>query len=303
MTGEIGDFLDYMAIEKNVSPNTVDAYRRDLEDFIGFLTSDYLVMSRAQVDLGSVDRLAVRSWLAALSRRRLARSTIARKLSSLRSFYRFLQREGVVEHNPARTVSTPKKEKVLPTVLQPFEITLLLEAPDPTTPLGLRDRAWLELLYASGLRIGELVSLDLDSVELGARLLRVRGKGAKERIVPFGQRAKEAILAWLPERRKLLDRTDEEDPLFINHRGRRITARSVRRIFTRYLRETAGRSGATPHTIRHTFATHLLNAGADLRSIQELLGHVSLSTTQRYTHVSEQKLIEVYRDAHPRSGS
>lgn len=301
MNREIGDFLDYLAIERNVSVNTIDAYRRDLEDFVSFLSEQYLVAAREMIDLSTVDKLAVRSWLADLSRRGLARSTIARKLSSLRSFYRFLQREGLVSHNPARTVSTPKKQKTLPAVLQPFEVSILLEAPDTETALGKRDRAWLELLYASGLRIGELVSIDLDQIELRAKLVRVRGKGAKERIIPFGTSALEAIRDWLPARLRILDRSTGEEPLFVNHRGRRITARSIRRIFHRYLKETSTRSGATPHTIRHSFATHLLNAGADLRAIQELLGHVSLSTTQRYTHLSEQKLLEVYRDAHPRS--
>jgi integrase/recombinase XerC len=205
-------------------------------------------------------------------------------------------REGIVDANPARNVATPKGEKRLPSVLQTSDVALLLEQPDLATPLGVRDRAWLELLYASGLRIGELVGIDADHIELRARLVKVRGKGSKERIVPFGSKAEEALRAWMAVRPP----TDSH-ALFTNYRGGRITARSVRRLFDRYVRGAALRAGVSPHTLRHSFATHLLNAGADLRGIQELLGHASLSTTQKYTHLNDWQLIEAYRKAHPRA--
>jgi len=300
MNRELTDFLDHLTYERNVSVNTITAYRNDIESFVAFLTSDYLTMSKELLDLGKVDHLTIRAYLAHLAKRKLSRSSIARHLSALRSFFKFLMREGIVTANPARGVATPRREKHLPAVLQTADVTLLVEQPDLGRPLGLRDRAWLELLYASGLRISELVGIDLDDLELRSRLLKVRGKGAKERIVPFGSKAEEAIRAWVAVRKELaLD--DEERPLFVNHRGARITARSVRRLFEGYVRRASLHSGVSPHTLRHSFATHLLNAGADLRSIQELLGHASLSTTQKYTHLNDWKLIEVYKKAHPRS--
>jgi integrase/recombinase XerC len=302
MRNEVGDFLDYLTYEKNASINTVQAYRDDLESFVAFLSNDYLTMSRESLDLTAIDHLAIRSYLAHLARRKLSRSTTARHLSALRSFFRFLVREGMVTSNPARTVATPKKEKYLPTVMQPADITLLFDQPDVSTPLGRRDRAWLELLYASGLRVSELVGIDLDHMELRSRLLKVRGKGSKERIVPFGSKAEEAIRDWLEARRELVRKNDdEEEPLFVNNRGRRITARSIARLLDQYVRGASLKAGISPHTLRHTFATHLLNAGADLRTIQELLGHVSLSTTQKYTHLNDWKLIEVYKKAHPKA--
>ncbi|HXG58342.1 MAG TPA: tyrosine recombinase XerC [Thermoanaerobaculia bacterium] len=300
MKSEIGDFLDYLTYERNVSPNTVEAYRDDLESFVSFLCNDYFTLARDQLDLRQVDHLAIRSYLAHLGRRKLSRASMARHLSALRSFFRFLVREGVVEGNAARSVATPKKEKQLPAVMQPADVALLLEQADVSTPLGVRDRAWLELLYASGLRISELVGIDLDDLELRARLVKVHGKGSKERIVPFGSKAEEALRAWLPVRGDLVDDA-EEQALFVNYRGERITARSVRRLFEGYVRDASLRAGISPHTMRHSFATHLLNAGADLRAIQELLGHASLSTTQKYTHLNDWQLIEVYRKAHPRA--
>jgi integrase/recombinase XerC len=297
---EIGDFLDYLTYERNVSPNTISAYRDDLESFTGFLCNDYFTMGRDQVELARVDHLTVRSYLAHLSRRKLARASVARHLSALRSFFKYLVREGVVEMNPARTVATPKREKHLPTVMQPSDVALLLEQPDRSVPLGLRDAAFLELLYASGLRIGELVGIDIDDLELRARLVKVHGKGSKERIVPFGTKAESALRAWMAVRTDLVPDV-EEQAVFVNYRGRRITTRSVRRLFDGYLKQAALRAGISPHTMRHSFATHLLNAGADLRGIQELLGHASLSTTQKYTHLNDWQLIAVYKKAHPRA--
>ncbi len=218
---------------------------------------------------------------------------MARHLSALRTFFKFLVREEIVEANPARTVATPKREKHLPSVMQPSDIALLLEQPDLETPLGIRDLAWLELLYASGLRISELVGIDLDDIELRARLVKVRGKGSKQRIVPFGSKAEDALRAYVAIRSAEL----EEQALFVNYRGQRITTRSVRRLFDNYLRKASLRAGISPHTMRHSFATHLLNAGADLRGIQELLGHASLSTTQKYTHLNDWQLMAVYKKA------
>jgi integrase/recombinase XerC len=297
---EIGDFLDYLTYERNVSVNTISAYRDDLESFVSFLCNDYFTMSREQLDLRRIDHLTVRSYLAHLARRKLARASTARHLSALRSFFKYLMREGVVEANPARTVATPKREKHLPSVMQPADVALLLEQAVLEKPLGVRDRAWLELLYASGLRISELVGIDLDDIELRAKLVKVRGKGSKERIVPFGSKAESAIRDYMNVRADLIKDPDEQ-ALFVNYRGERITTRSVRRLFDGYVHDAALRAGISPHTMRHSFATHLLNAGADLRGIQELLGHASLSTTQKYTHLNDWQLIAVYKKAHPRA--
>ena len=300
MTNEIGQFLDYLTYERNVSTNTVSAYRDDLESFVGFLCNDYFTMARDQVELRRVDHLAVRSYLAHLSRRKLARTSVARHLSALRTFFKWLVREGIVEANPARTVSSPKREKHLPSVMQPPDVALLLEQPDTSTTLGVRDAAFMELLYASGLRISELVGIDVDDLELRAKLVKVHGKGSKERIVPFGSKAEAALRAYLAVRGELCGDPDEQ-AVFVNYKGKRITTRSVRRLFDGYLRKAALRAGISPHTMRHSFATHLLNAGADLRGIQELLGHASLSTTQKYTHLNDWQLIAVYKKAHPRA--
>jgi integrase/recombinase XerC len=297
LKNEIGDFLDYLTYERNVSINTISAYRTDLESFVAFLCNDYFTLGRDQLDFRKVDNLAIRAYLAHLARRKLSRSSIARHLSAMRTFFRHLMREGAVDANPARLVATPKREKHLPSVLQHADVTLLLEQPDVSTPLGLRDQAFLELLYASGLRISELVGIDLDDIEIRAKLVKVRGKGAKERIVPFGSKAEQAVRAYLPTRHAEPD----EEALFVNYRGERITARSVRRLFDKYVRTAALRAGISPHTLRHSFATHLLNAGADLRGIQELLGHASLSTTQKYTHLNDGELLKVYKKSHPRA--
>jgi len=267
VTNEIGNFLDYLTYERNVSPNTVTAYRDDLESFTAFLCNDYFTMARDQIELARVDHLAVRSYLAHLSRRKLSRASMARHLSALRTFFKWLVREGVVEANPARMVATPKIEKHLPAVMQPSDVALLLEQPDPSTPLGARDAAFMELMYASGLRISEVVGVDLDDLELRQRLVKVHGKGSKERIVPFGSKAEAALRVYLAVRGELVD-DPEEQALFVNYRGERISARSVHRLFDGYLRKAALRAGISPHTMRHSFATHLLNAGADLEPLR-----------------------------------
>ncbi len=245
--------------------------------------------------------------MASLNQRRLARRTQGRHLSALRGLFRYACLKGRMQSNPAEPVPTPKVEKTLPRHLRPGEIEALLEAPAGREgPLGLRDRALLELLYASGLRVGELVALNWRDIDLGARVLRVVGKGDRERMSPFGEPAEKALRQWLDAwedvfRRRGSDEEQHLEPVFLNRDGGRLSARSVRRIIDRYVEETAQAAGAHPHALRHSFATHLLESGADLRSIQELLGHASLSTTQRYTHVDTGRLLQVYRESHPRA--
>ena len=246
-----------------------------------------------------VEPLAVRSFLAALSRDGLGRKSQGRALSAIKSLFRFAGLEGSVAGNPARGVRTPRAPKTLPRHLRPGEVETLLEAPRGEEPLTRRDRALLELLYATGLRVSELVSLDWPDLDLKQRVLRVLGKGGKERMVPFGRPAQAALVAWReswPEVRRI---EADREPVFLNARGERLTDRSVRRVLDRSVAATALARGIPPHTLRHAFATHLLERGADLRSIQELLGHASLATTQKYTHVDIDRLLTVYRDAHP----
>lgn len=288
-------FIEYLQIEKNASIYTIHSYTHDIEDFFDF--------SRQQnmQDFAAVSYVLVRKYLVECNQKKLAKSTIARKLSSLRSFYRFLMREGVVAENPFVLVATPKKEKKLPKVLYVDEIEQLLAQPDLSTPLGLRDRAILEVLYASGMRVGELVGLELNSLDLQVGTALVFGKGAKERYVPLGRPAMAALQQYLVKGRPQLASNDHEKHLFLNFRGGPLTARSVRRMLDKMIQQTSIYLKVSPHTLRHSFATHLLDAGADLRTVQELLGHVNISTTQIYTHVSNERLRQVYRQAHPRA--
>jgi integrase/recombinase XerC len=293
-------FLEHLDAERNLSPHTLRAYEADLLRFHIFLASEFLNCPPEAVTLAVIDPLAVRSFVAALQRAGLGRRGQGRTLSAVRSLFRYACREGYVTTNPAAVVRTPKAPTTLPRHLRPGEIEELLAAPEAAQgPLALRDRALLELLYATGLRVSEAVGLDWDGIDLGARVLRVVGKGRKERMVPFGRPAAAALRAWLAAA------ADPEpaagDPVFLNHRGGRLTDRSVRRIVDRWIGQTALARGVHPHTLRHSFATHLLENGADLRTIQELLGHSSLSTTQKYTHLEIDRLLNVYRDAHPRA--
>jgi integrase/recombinase XerC len=251
--------------------------------------------------------------MAELYRNGHARTSVARKLSALRAFGRYLKREGLIEMDPATLAASPKRERKVPAHLTIDEMERLLEMPDVSDPLGCRDRAILELFYASGLRLSELVGLDLEDVNLRARMVRVMGKGAKERLVPFNSATEESLRAWLAKRAVLLAQSPKpraqslkvkgqsREPLFLNFRGARLTGRSVQRLVARYVASCSTRFGISPHALRHSFATHLLQRGADLRAIQELLGHVQLSTTQRYTHVNAAQLLDVYRKAHPRA--
>lgn len=248
-----------------------------------------------------VDTLAVRSYLAYLRGEGISKTSIGRHLSALRTFFSFLKREGRVGVNPAKAVGSPRRDKTLPRTLSVTEAAAVVEAKGREGPLGARDRALLEVLYATGLRVSELVGLELDDVDLSARQVRTVGKGRKERIVPFGQPAAAALRAWLKERGRLGPAAKDAEVVFLNARGGRLTDRSVRRILDRAVAAAAVSRHASPHALRHSFATHLLAAGADLRSIQELLGHSSLSTTQRYTHLDAERLIEVYRKSHPKA--
>ena len=294
-------YLEHLREERNASDNTVRAYEGDLLRFHEFLAQEGIGRTGEEIDPKAVDALAVRSYLACMTRQKLEKSSQGRALSAIRSLFRFACREGTLEANPAQGVRTPKVPKTLPRHLRPGEVESLIEAPAGEGPLVLRDRAILELLYAAGLRVSELVGLDWLDVDLSARMVRVMGKGSKERMVPFGRPAAEALRAWLGVWDTLRDATDDGQPVFLGNKGRRLGVRDVRRVIDRWVDVAAVARGVHPHTLRHTFATHLLEGGADLRAIQELLGHSSLSTTQKYTHLEVERLLAVYRDAHPRA--
>ena len=359
--GLIHQFIHYLSVEKNASPHTCRCYRRDLEGFEDFLKSSGMYLTpTGGVEIEKVDRIAIRKYLSFLHRKN-KKSSIARKISTLRSFFKYLVREQMVPSNPAKSVSTPKIEKTLPTTLTVDEAFRLMESPksiskkssEGAKEKGLRDRAILELLYSSGLRVSELVGLNSNQLDLDLGIVRVMGKGRKERIVPVGVKAIEVLKAYLEERGMLKGLPPGQKPLgggarpggrrsrramrlslrgmspsgaepepasgpegpparraagpegdeaiFVNSLGGRLTARSVGRLVKKYSRHSGIFRKVSPHSLRHTFATHLLDAGADIREIQEMLGHSSLSTTQRYTHVSMGKLMEVYDKAHPRS--
>ncbi len=306
-------YLDYLRFQRNASDHTLRNYGSDLQQFIDYLTHTPAGDPRPEPELEQIDNLTIREFLGALYQRGNRKSSVARKLASLRSFMKYLSAQGALPANPAKIVASPKLEKRLPEYLMLDSAAELVETPDVSTVLGKRDRAILELLYATGVRVSELVGLDLGDVESAEGLLRVVGKGRKERIVPFGSKARDALDAYLAARTELIDpaaassRTEKgesrgrRDAVFLNARGGRLTSRSVGNIVDRYISRLAQRLKIHPHTLRHTFATHMLNAGADLRAIQELLGHESLSTTQKYTHVSTEQLVRVYQACHPRA--
>jgi integrase/recombinase XerC len=329
-------FLAFLALNRNASAHTVRAYDSDLTQF---LTHIAVASGRKRIELqpSDLDYQSMRGFLAELHARGVSRASAARKVSAVRTFARYLRREGLLASDPGALVATPKREQKIPHHLGISEMERLLATPEDTHPLGRRDRAILELFYASGLRLSELVGLDLEDVNLSNRMVRVLGKGRKERIVPFNTKAAAALKAYLRDREALVSgavfeamkrvrrkgsggvaaseaagvvgaaaargtrRREEGEALFVNYRGGRLTPRSDHRLVTRYVARCSLRFGISPHALRHSFATHLLERGADLRSIQELLGHVQLSTTQRYTHVNVAQLMEVYRKAHPRA--
>ena len=298
MRALIERFLEHLADERGLSPHTLRAYRADLENLAAFLAV-HLDRPAGSIVLADVDVQALRSFLAALSAKGVGKRSQGRTVAAVRSFCRWACRVGELAADPSSTLRTPKAPSRLPRHLRPGEVETLLEARVPDNQMHARDRAMIELLYATGLRVAELVSLDWRDLDLEARVLTVVGKGGKERMVPFGRPAREALEAWRKASRAL-PRADD-DALFCNRRGGRLTDRSVRRVLDRWVAAAALAQGVHPHTLRHTFATHLLEQGADLRAIQELLGHASLGTTQRYTHVDIDRLLAVYRDAHPRA--
>ena len=356
MKEEIEAFLEHLRLNENASIHTVRAYESDLSQFLAFV-AEASGRRRAELLPADFDHQQIRAFLTDLHRRGNTRSSAARKLAAIRALGRYLRREGVVEGDPAALVGTPRREQRLPAHLGEAEMARLLEMPDAAQPLGRRDRAILELFYASGLRLSELVGLDVDDVNVSGRVVRVLGKGRKERIVPFNRTTEAALRAWLADWGTLIDsglgardsgsgardpglgtresgvraRGSESAaarrssssrsaripdpgsrkgipgsrrrtaPLFLNYQGTRLSTRSVDRLVRRYVAACSTRFGISPHALRHSFATHLLERGADLRAIQELLGHVRLSTTQRYTHVNAAQLLETYRKAHPKA--
>ncbi len=334
MRHHLQPFLDYLRLNRNLSRHTVRAYESDLSQFLAFAAEQ---VGREPL-VEDFDHRLVRGYLASIYERRQASSSSARKLAAVRTFARYLRREELLDGNPGTLVAAPKVARRMPAHMAEDEVGALLGAPDAATPLGLRDRAILELFYASGLRLSELVGLDLEDVNLASRMVRVLGKGGKERIVPFNPAAAAAIRDYLPARRELLSRermggapatrdrgrvadlaqsgtpTSRPDaattrdrgrgrdaPLFVNYRGGRLSSRSVARMVQRYVGLVGAQRGISPHALRHSFATHLLERGADLRAIQELLGHSRITTTQRYTHVNAAQLTELYRRTHPRA--
>ena len=298
-------FLDHLRYERNVSAHTLRNYESDLHQFFDYLAPADEKGKRQGPPLTQIDHLTIREWLATLHSDQKKKTSIARKLAALRTWFQFLVREGVVESNPAKIVATPRKEKKLPKHLSIEDAIRFIETPDKATDFGKRDRAILELLYATGVRVSELVGLNLRDVDFKNKLLRVFGKRRKERIVPFGDPAAKALKDYLAVREKFLMNAPltkrDAQPLILNYQGTRMSTRSVGRLIEKYIKLCAGIHDISPHALRHSFATHLLDSGADLRDIQELLGHARLSTTQIYTHVSMEKLIEVYDKAHPKA--
>lgn len=298
MPWHLADFSAYLRDERRVSAHTLRAYEREVAGFTEFCSRE-LDVSRP----GEATQAVLRAFVAHLHSRRLARTSVQRALAAVRTYFRFLRRENVVASNPARALAGPRAARTLPDVLTAPEAASLLEAL-PDTPAGRRGRAALELLYGAGLRAAELVGLDLDDLDQGRRLVRVKGKGGKERVVPFGRAAAAALAAYLPERREWRGAAPEleaGEPLFVNQRGGRLSDRSLRRIVDQAVQRAATLRRVHPHTLRHAFATHLLEAGMDLRAIQELLGHASLATTQKYTHLDLAHLMEIYRKTHPKA--
>lgn len=298
MQRQLAKFLTHLHVERGASPHTLKSYREDLETFADYLSEE----DGSCPDPTTLTTVELRSYLAALHDAGYAKTSIARKLASLRSFYRFAQREGWIESNPAKALRNPRKARKLPHFLSTTEIGKLLGAPASDKAMGLRDRAILETLYSAGLRVSELVDLNDGDLDFDQGIVRVRGKGRKERLAPLGSYALNALHAWLAKRHV----SDKEPqgraaPVFVNRFGTRLTSRSVGRMLEKHLKQAGLDNRTSPHTLRHSFATHLLDSGADIRSVQELLGHKSLETTQIYTHVSTSNLKQAYEKAHPRA--
>ena len=294
LTRELESFTAFLKHEKNASPHTISCYKRDLLQLNQYL-------EQRKIGLKEVDNIALRGFLAMLYGRGEKKSTVSRKLAAIRSFFQHCVRKRWIEDNPAKVVSTPKQEKPVPSFLSEEEMEEFLDLPQTDKPLDLRDKAMMELLYATGIRVSELVGVNLEDVKFTERLIRIRGKGKKERLVPFGRKAEESLQSYLHSRPLINKGRIEEKPLFLNYRGEKLSSRSVERTVDKHIRRSALRRKISPHSLRHSFASHLLSRGADLRVIQELLGHESLATTQKYTHIDLKRLLEVYRKSHPRS--
>lgn len=286
----IEKFMRYLEIEKNASTHTIVNYSIDLKSLKDFA---------GQTPIEKIDYVMLRRYLVILKEKNLSKVSVARKIASIRSFFRFLCREGIIKTNPASPLSTPKRDKYLPKFLDEADVVRLIESPKGESEAALRDRAILETLYSTGIRVSELVGLNINNIDQIGGVIKVYGKGKKERIVPIGERALQAIRQYLKKRR--YGESDEGKALLFNKRGGRITDRSIRRIINKYILTTSIKEKISPHTLRHSFATHLLNHGADLRSVQELLGHANLSTTQIYTHITTERLKSAYEKAHPRA--
>lgn len=298
MDALIDDFLLALRTEKAASPHTIESYSLDLRQFREFLAGRGAADRAAVL---SVTNIVIREYLANMRAGGHSKRTMARKLSALRSFYRYLVVIGLLADNPARAVASPKLERRLPRFLDQPVVERLLDQPDTSTPAGLRDRAILEVLYGCGLRVSEAVGLDLSSVDYSLGYVRAFGKGRKERLVPIGSDALAALARYLDAGRPRFDPKEGERALFLNRSGTRLSARGVMRLLDKYAARLALAVDVSPHVLRHTFATHLLENGADLRSVQEMLGHESLSTTQIYTHVTRTRMMDVYKKAHPRA--
>jgi len=312
MTRELADwireFLKELEFLRNASAHTVRNYSSDLDQFHRFLTTSTSGEERPAPPPEQIDNITIREFLGDLYRRGNRKSSVARKLAAVRSLMKFLTARGAIPSNPAKLVASPRQERRLPEYLMEDAAAELVQLPDVSTPIGRRDRAILEMLYATGVRVSELVGLDLGDLDPGESLVRVLGKGRKERIVPFGEKARAALESYLLTRAELIagrraarSGSPDAEAVFLNSRGGRLTARSVGLIVDKYVRQLSQRLNVHPHTLRHSFATHLLNRGADLRSVQELLGHANLRTTQIYTHVTAHRLKEVYDRTHPRA--
>lgn len=299
-------FLEHLRYERNVSEHTLRNYSIDLGQFYDYLApADPQTGARREVPIQQIDHITIREWLSTLYTAQKKKTSIARKLAALRTFFQFLMREGVLEMNPAKLVTTPRFEKKLPNHLSVEDVIRFIETPDVETDLGKRDRAILEFLYGTGMRVSELTKLNLRDIDFKNKMVRVTGKRRKERVVPFGDPALHALVQYLSVRSAFLQNAPlaerDSEALFLNYQGTRITTRSVGRMVDKYIDICAGIHNISPHSLRHSFATHLLDSGADLRDIQELLGHARISTTQIYTHVSMEKLIEVYDKTHPKA--
>ena len=295
MESLIQEFIDYLGHEKGLASNTLESYSRDLKQYYGFLSGD------SSLSLENASQSTIVAYLMDLRKQGKATATIARRLAALKAFYQFLVKENYVESDPTGELSSPKLERKLPKVLTVEEVERLLAQPDFSTPAGKRDKAMLELLYATGIRVSELVNLNVQDVDLQEGFVRCLGKGSKERVVPIGEMAIIALRSYLENARSKLIADPKEKALFVNHHGRRLTRQGFWKIVKKYSQQALIRKEITPHTLRHSFATHLLENGADIRAVQEMLGHADISTTQIYTHVTKDRLKDVYAKSHPRA--